>query len=327
MIILKKMRKVLALLLAVAMLAAVMAGCDRGQDNGGNWGDEPVQTDPPATKPVTYDSYYYFYDYGSGEYMTSNVATYQAVTGGSCELSALDWTFLEGDYSYVVEGYDDRYGVFLYEYNEALLESYREYLTTVGYTCMSTERYTEGFSYYFGNEDGFLMDIFVAEGDAYLVIEPYIEADEGDVPATEATEAPTEAPVIEEPVSGTFYYFYDYGTNEYYSSDIMTYQDVTGAVCTQSALDWGFLEEGYTDIVDGYDDRYAVFIYEYDAIQLAAYESYLESRGYEYTGTEQFQQGRSYYYENPSDGSMFDLFVGNNDAFVVIEPYLNTSEG
>ena len=316
----------MSLALALMLAVSLLAGCSLGEK-------EPEETEAPA--PVVYDSYFYFYDYGTGEYLASEVATYQAVTGAECELSALDFSFLEGDYEYVVEGYDEAYGVFLYSYDKTQVEQYRSYLTTVGYLCTSTERYTEGFSYYFTNEsNGYMLDIFVAEDETYVAVEPYLNSNpDGETIAEEpvieepATEAPaTEAPATEPVTASYYYYFYDYSTNEYIYTDIASYQDITGAVCLKSVLDWGFLEEGYEYIVDGYDDQYAMFMYEYDALQLAAYESYLSSRGYEYAGTEQFTQGISYYYKNPDNGYFVDLFVANEDAYLVIEPCINRPE-
>lgn len=167
------MKKVMILLLTALLLASVLLGCSVSKE-----GDQPEETVPVVTEPVVYDSYYYFYDYGNETYIYSDVATYQAVTGGVCELSALSWEFLEGNYEYVVEGYDDRYGIFLYEYDAGLLEQYRNYLISAGYICKATEQFIEGFCYYFYNaENEYIIELFVAEGNAYLVIEPYLEAE------------------------------------------------------------------------------------------------------------------------------------------------------
>lgn len=167
------MKKVMILLLTALLLASSLLGCSVGKDN-----DQPEQTTPVVTEPIIYDSYYYFYDYGNDTYIASEVATYQAVTGGVCELSTLSWDFLEGNYDYVVEGYDDRYGIFLYEYDSGKLEQYRNYLISAGYLCRSTEQFLEGFCYVFYNaETDYTIELFVAEGDAYLVIEPYIAAE------------------------------------------------------------------------------------------------------------------------------------------------------
>ncbi len=125
---------------------------------------------------MIYDSYYYFYNYSAREYVDSDLATYQAVTGGRCHLSALGWNFLNGDYTNVVEGYDDRYGIFVSEYDAGRLGRYQEYLASAGYECRATQEYIEGFSYFFRNEETkYIVEMMVARDNAYIVIEPYIE--------------------------------------------------------------------------------------------------------------------------------------------------------
>ena len=309
----KNWKKCLSLALALMMVLSLMAGCSGGKK-------EPVETEPEVTLPVVYDSYFKFYDYGTGAYVDSNVGTYQAVTGAVCELSSLDFAFLEDDYEYVVEGYHEEYGVFLYSYNKYQVDQYRNYLTTVGYLCTGTEQFEEGFSYYFSNSaNGYTLDIFVAADETYVAIEPYLNRNpEGAAQETQATDD-TDLPVS----ADACYYFYDYANNEYLSSDVSVYQNITGARALKSMLDWGFLEEGYEMIVDGYNAEYALFMYEYSAVQMARYEDYLVSIGYAYEGSEQFDQGTSYYYKHPGNGSLMDLFVANNDAYLVIEPCLN----
>ena len=148
-----------------------------------------------------------------------------------------------------------------------------------------------------------------------------------EAPETEPQIEETEAPYVPQE-EASYFYFYDYKENDYTYSDIYTYHYVTGATALYSALDFGFLsEEDYEYIVYGYDDRYAVFIYEYSKDQMERYEEYLVSRGYTYQGSESYTDGKSRFYKNESNGYQFDLFVGYNSsgspAFIAIEPYMN----
>lgn len=119
-----------------------------------------------------------FYDYEAGEYVLSKVNTYQHVTGTECMASAADWSFLEGDFEYVVEGYDAIYGLFFYEYDVNAFDQYTEYLATVGFEYNNQESYNEGVSYYYVNPfTGMKVDIFILDGDELMVIEPYCNAD------------------------------------------------------------------------------------------------------------------------------------------------------
>lgn len=161
---------------------------------------------------------------------------------------------------------------------------------------------------------------------------------EGPAPTQEPTQAPTEAPT-EPPApetepgyvpSGTasYFYFYDYAANDYIYSDIYTYHYVTGANARYSALDWDFLsDENYQYITYGYDDQYALFIYDYDKDEMERYEEYLESRGFSYMGSESYNEGKSRFYKNNTTGLQFDLFVlydsYGSPKFIVVEPYLN----
>lgn len=121
------------------------------------------------------DRSYYFYSYSDETFYPSKVNTYQHVTGRTCEFSAWDWNFLEGDYSYVVDGYDDEYGIFLYEYDVSEFDAYTEYLSSVGFVFLESEDFTEGTSYYYENEfSGCLMDIFILNGNEVIIIEPYM---------------------------------------------------------------------------------------------------------------------------------------------------------
>ena len=317
-----QMKRVLSLCLAVLMLMALLAGCSSGEED----------QVPETTERVVYDSFYYFYDYGAQEYLQSDVATYHAVTGAACELSSLDWNFLEGDYTYVVEGYDDRYGVFLYAYEESQLEQYRHYLNSVGFLFTGKEAFTEGESYFFVNQaNGFMVDLFVAEDQSYVAVEPYVEADEEDgvvstEPATEATEAPVETEPVQPPVENydDFFYFYDYEAGSYLASEVAAYHTVIGAACEYSVADWNFLtEDDYQYITQGYAPEYGIFLYPYDAAELEEYERYLVENGFLCVKTENYKEGTSYFYQNSITGMLMDIFVMTDDSYVVIEPYTN----
>lgn len=143
-----------------------------------------------------------------------------------------------------------------------------------------------------------------------------------EAPTEESTEAPTEEqPLITDPDS--CYWFYDYAAGQYVESNVVTYQGITGAECQLSALDWGFLQEDYENMVVGYDESYGVFLYEYAWSSLERYFSYLESVGFEEYLIEEYQEGTSYYYYSAETGFYMDIFVANDSAFLVIEPYLN----
>lgn len=160
-------KKILAMLLAICLLAGLMCGCS------GLLGS--------SEEEVVYenlDSYYQFWDYEGSTYVRSEIGTYQAVTGQECQMSSYDWSFLQEDYSNMIEGYDEYYGVFLYEYNRTQLNKYIDYIKTQGFYLWQTEDYQEGTSSYYYNEDtGFYFDIFVANSNEYIVIEPYLNAD------------------------------------------------------------------------------------------------------------------------------------------------------
>lgn len=324
------MKRFLTTLLAISLLCAMMAGCS-GDVQETTVPETtvpettvaettvpettiPETTVPETTEPVVYDSFYYFYDCDAEGFIYTDVATFQAVAGAVCMASADDYGFLsEEDYAYFRLGYDDYYDLFIYHYEEAQLERYIAYLEELGFAYYGTKEFSQGVSHYYRNEEnGYTIDFFFKTDDAgvweYVVLEAYLNYD----------------PLAVE----SFYYFYDYTAEEYIYSDVATYHSITGASCTASALNFGFLSvEGYEDIVDGYDDSYAVFIYEYDEAQLEAYFSYLEDRGYEHVNTKEYSEGRSYFYQDKETGYTFDIFLcsGENGSYeyVAIEPYLN----
>lgn len=146
-------------------------------------------------------------------------------------------------------------------------------------------------------------------------------------PATEpTTEPPTEAPTEEEERPAgwdSFYKFWDYENAVFEDSDVATYQAVTGVPCEFSAYDWAFLEEDYSDMVEGYDEGRGVFVYAYDWDSLDLYFEYLETVGFTAYLTQEYVEGTSYYYENKVTGFFLDIFVASDSSYVAIEPYLN----
>lgn len=139
---------------------------------------------------------------------------------------------------------------------------------------------------------------------------------------TETTEAPTEQATL--PTSWeSFYQFWDYENSVYVESEVATFQAYTGVPCELSAYDWAFLEEDYSDMVEGYDEYRGVFIYAYDWSSLNAYMEYLESIGFDQYLVEEYTQGTSYYYEHPAYGYYLDVFVVSDSSYVAIEPYMN----
>ena len=121
---------------------------------------------------------YMFYDYTLEDYLESKVNTYQHVTESDCIGSSVDWNFLEGDFEYVIDGYDPLYGVFIYEYSASDFDKYTDYLNSAGFEYDGQEKFTDGTSYYYYNNfSGMQMDLFIMAGDEYVVIEPYCNAE------------------------------------------------------------------------------------------------------------------------------------------------------
>lgn len=319
------MKRFLAIFLTISLLCVMAAGCSgQTQETAAPETTVPETTVPETTVPETtvpatteapvYTSFYYFYNYQSGDYIYSDVATFQEVAGAVCLASALDYGFLDDEaYEYISEGYDAQYAIFMYAYDAAQIDAYVAYLETMGFAYQSSENFSQGKSdYYLKEANGCFIDFFYktdAEGNIeYVALEPCMNRD-----STEESSC---------------YYFYDYETGEYVYSDVLNYQNVTGAVCTHSALDFGFLSDAnYEYMIEGYDERYGVFLYEYDEAQLNAYMSYLESLGFENVNTQSYNEGKSYYYQNPETGYLFDIFVKGNVIlgyeYLAIEPYMN----
>lgn len=117
---------------------------------------------------------YKVWNYTDKAFELSKVNTYQHVTGQTCFGSDYDWDFLDGDFETIVDGYHDDYGVFFYEYDVSEFDAYTEYLNSIGFTYQESKDYSEGISYFYENEfTGHCVDIFVMDGDQYIIIEPY----------------------------------------------------------------------------------------------------------------------------------------------------------
>lgn len=144
--------------------------------------DDPTQPaqDPTGTGNGAYDpeNCYRFWDYAELVFVQSKVATYQAVTGEPCEFSTYNFDFLQEDYEDVVAGYDTNRGVFIYRYDDADMDSYRDYLADAGFTLYLEEKYEDGTSYYYENSTyGYYLDLFLVEDQSCIAIEPYMNAE------------------------------------------------------------------------------------------------------------------------------------------------------
>lgn len=120
------------------------------------------------------DRSYKVWNYTDNEWELSKINTYQHVTGDACFASSMTWAFTDGDFEDVVEGYDEGYGIFWYEYDVNSFDAYTAYLNTVGFVFLESEDFNEGTSYYYVNEfTGHYIDIFVWADKEYVFIEPY----------------------------------------------------------------------------------------------------------------------------------------------------------
>ena len=120
------------------------------------------------------DRSYRFWDYSTEEWIDSKIHTYQYVTNQECIGSDYDWDLLDGDAEDFVSGYNDSYGVYYYSYVASDFDAYTDYLSSAGFVFVESKDYSEGTSYFYENEfSGAMMDMFIMEGDNYLIIEPY----------------------------------------------------------------------------------------------------------------------------------------------------------
>ena len=116
---------------------------------------------------------YTVFDYGTQEMYLSKINTYQHVTERDCIASAYGWNWME-DSDNLVEGYDNTQGLYIYEYKVSEFDAYTEYLSSIGFSFKESKDYKQGVSYFYENEfTGVCMDIFILDGQEYVVIEPY----------------------------------------------------------------------------------------------------------------------------------------------------------
>ena len=118
------------------------------------------------------------------------------------------------------------------------------------------------------------------------------------------------------------YKVWNYNTKEYELSKINTYQHVTGQTCFASDYDWDIMDGDTEDMVEGYHENYGVFFYEYEVEEFDKYTEYLNSIGFVYKESKDYNEGISYYYENEFSGYMVDIFVVEGNEYVIIEPYV-----
>ena len=119
------------------------------------------------------------------------------------------------------------------------------------------------------------------------------------------------------------YKVWNYTLEQWELSKINTYQHITGRECFASDYDFNVLDGDTESIVEGYHDNYGVFFYEYDVKEFDSYTEYLNTIGFVYKESEDYQEGISYFYENEFSGYKMDIFVMEGNEYVIIEPYCN----
>ncbi len=99
---------------------------------------------------------------GTAYYSTVN--TYTTVTGAYC-IGSVDW---EDNY---YNGYVEECSCYIYDYDDATVDRYVEYLKTKGFAFSEREDFNNGVSYYYINEwSGMLVDMFHNEAEDELWI-------------------------------------------------------------------------------------------------------------------------------------------------------------
>ena len=100
----------------------------------------------------------------------------------------------------------------------------------------------------------------------------------------------------------------------YYPCLVHTYQEVTGAKCTGSALD------SKDEWITGYKVGYDCFSYDYKTAEYNQYTAYLKENGFEYMESEEYSGGTSYYYYNEKDAVLLDLYILKDNSEIIIWP-------
>ena len=112
------------------------------------------------------DRSYHVYSYVDSNVHPSLVNTYSEITKAECLLSAWDWDFED-----CVEGYDKEQSIFIYEYDSTELESYRNYLKSIGFEYSGTMDELPGMSLYHDLFNGYEARILVPSTDEWVAIE------------------------------------------------------------------------------------------------------------------------------------------------------------
>ena len=101
----------------------------------------------------------------------------------------------------------------------------------------------------------------------------------------------------------------------YHSSLVKTYQTVTGIKCI-SSMNYNYARDRY-DYQDGYVEDCECYHYEYSESQYKKYENYLIKEGFEYDGMEEFDEGISHYFYNPTSFISIELYIMDDQALFV----------
>ena len=109
------------------------------------------------------------------------------------------------------------------------------------------------------------------------------------------------------------YLVYSYSAEDYYLSNIHTYQLVTGATCKRSTKEydtWGG--------VSGYTEGYPIYVYPYTVEEFDEYIDYLTSIGFVFDSKEDYKSGTSYFYVEELHNYYVDLYVVKDVVYVSI---------
>lgn len=117
------------------------------------------------------------------------------------------------------------------------------------------------------------------------------------------------------------YSVWNYTTEKWSLSKINTYQFITERECYTSSYNWKFLEGEMKDVVKGYYDNYGVYGYEYHVQEFDKYTDYLNSIGFAFLKSEEFEEGTSYYYQNEFTGYKMDIFILKGEKYIYVEAY------
>jgi hypothetical protein len=120
---------------------------------------------------------YLVFNSATEDWDRTKIHTYQNITGSDCLLSTAGWDLLEtGESELIVSGYDELYGVYVYEYDSDEVDAYTEYLKSIGFKFLQMNEYLDwafpGTSFYYANEfTGMFADIYVFSDESGVVIQ------------------------------------------------------------------------------------------------------------------------------------------------------------